>query len=690
MATRDGAETLPQVLEAYCRLAVPPGGWRLLVVDNGSTDGTAELLASYSRLLPLRRLHEPQPGKNRALNRALAEALATPFDADGLFVFTDDDATPAPDWLLQWHACAAAHPDYSIFGGAILPDWAELPPGWLLPLIPTGLTYGLTAPSQAEGPVFPGLVWGANMAVRRAVFALGHRFDHRIGPNGKDYAMGSETEFTRRMAAAGYPAWFSERPQVKHRIRKHQVGEDYVMMKAWRFGRGKFRQERPGRFVEWLGVPRWMLLRFVLELSAWAGAALVRDAARRFRHRWEVAFLCGYFYEAWYADPRPGPTVLVTSYSGELGGMELRMAQELRYLQAAGCNGMLALRRFAGLEAWSDRLAREQIVVAQFSPPPFFEGDWRWRQLRLWRARKFAARRLHAFEADLVHVAMCWTHYGASMLWLAQHCGLPAVVSVHNAFPPPQHTGWHDRLLRQAFSGVRGIYAVSASAMQHFQAAYGPYIAPGTRLAVIPNGVDIELFKPSLAMRLQARQQLQLPQHALVIGVLARLSAQKRPDLLLRLFAALRLRFPELHLVLAGSGPLEARLRAQAERLGVLPWTIFTGFVEAVHELMPALDVHVLMSRNEGFGIATVEAMACGIPVVATDVPGSADILRGNGAGMLVPADDLDAAVETVAGLLADPLRRGQMAHCGRQTAVECYSHAVVGRQVREFYRDLI
>jgi glycosyltransferase involved in cell wall biosynthesis len=91
------------VLEAYCRLAVPPDGWRLLVVDNGSTDGTAELLASYSRLC-LRRLHEPQPGKNRALNRALAEALAMPFDIDGLFVFTDDDATPAPDWLLQWHA----------------------------------------------------------------------------------------------------------------------------------------------------------------------------------------------------------------------------------------------------------------------------------------------------------------------------------------------------------------------------------------------------------------------------------------------------------------------------------------------------------------------------------------------------------------------------------------------------------
>ena len=71
MATYDGAATLPRVLDAYCRLLPPAQPWRLLVIDNGSTDATAQILAQYAPRLPLHTLHQPQRGKNRALNRAL-------------------------------------------------------------------------------------------------------------------------------------------------------------------------------------------------------------------------------------------------------------------------------------------------------------------------------------------------------------------------------------------------------------------------------------------------------------------------------------------------------------------------------------------------------------------------------------------------------------------------------------------
>jgi glycosyltransferase involved in cell wall biosynthesis len=689
MATRNGASTLPAVLDAYCRLAAPAGGWRLLIVDNGSTDGSDALIDSYCYRLPLQCLNEPRRGKNFALNHALETALRQPGTDEDLFIFTDDDATPAPDWLQQWKACGAGHPDYGVFGGAIVPDWAEPPPAWVTRLVPLGLTYGLTAPALSDGPIFPGLVWGANMAIRRAAFVAGHRFNTSVGPNGGAYAMGSETELTRRLAPAGYRSWFCSAARVAHHIRVHQLQQDYVLEKAWRFGRGKFRQDQRGAYPEWLGVQRWAFKHYAMQCVGLARAMLARDVDSVFQRRWELAYQRGYFHEAWHGQRGAAKNVLVTSYSGELGGMELRMAQEVRYLQAAGYGGSLAMRRFDGVDAWALRLAGEQISVAEFDPPLFFE-QWPWRRWNLWRARWLMPRRLLAFKADLVHIALCWTHYGASVLWLAQHCRLPAVVSVHNAFPPTQINTWHEPLLRQAFRTVRGIYAVSESALAHFLAIYRPYIAASTRLAVIPNCVDIQRFRPSAELRGAARERLNLPPNALVIGAVARLSVQKRPDKAIELFVLLRTRFPALYLVLAGSGPLEPALREQVERLGLAHRVIFAGFVANVEEVLPALDLHILMSRNEGFGIATIEAMACGIPAVATDVPGSADILRDSQGGLLVPANDLAIAAQAVAALLADPARRATMGQQARAEVEQRYSVAVVGKLVHAFYDGLV
>ncbi|MBV6321865.1 glycosyltransferase [Duganella sp. HSC-15S17] len=688
MATYNGAQTLPKVLDGYCRLQAPSQAWRLVIIENGSSDGTGALIAQYRERLPLHLLSTPDKGKNAALNLGVEWGLHH-CDGDALFIFSDDDATPAPDWLLQWERCATAHADYAVFGGAIEADWALAPPEWLPRLVPVGLTFGLTAGALAEGPVFPGLVWGANMAVRRAVFDAGYRYDTTIGPNGGAYAMGSETELTRRLALAGYPAWFCPHARVAHHIRAHQLTQEYVLDKAWRFGRGKYRQDRPGTFPEWSGVPRWMLTRFALECVGYLRARLLGDADAQFRRRWELAFLRGYFFEARRGRGEARKRVLITSYSGELGGMEMRMAQELRYLRLAGVDGSLALRRFAGIEAWAGRLAHEQIVVAEFDPPAFFE-QWSWRRWNLLRARLGAAQRLRAFRADLVHIAWCWTNYGASALWLARYCRLPAVISVHNAFPAAEISDWHRPLLHQAFGAVRGVYAVSRSAMAHFMAIYQPYLPATARVAVIPNCVDTDRFKPGAELRRAARQALQLPPSALVIGVAARLSVQKRPHLLLDLFVLLRQRFPQLYLVLFGSGPLEAGLRRQVDLSGLAPYVVFTGFVPDLEKLLPALDLHVLMSRNEGFGIATIEAMACGVPAVATDVPGSADILRDSGGGLLVPPDDIKAAAALVGELLDQPDRRAAMGRQARKEAVERYSRAVVGRQVLAFYDQLM
>ncbi|NML60336.1 glycosyltransferase [Massilia sp. RP-1-19] len=683
MATCNGALTLPKVLAAYARLEHPGEAWKLFVVNDGSTDGTGAILAGFAAALPLTVIDQDRKGKNAALNAALAVALANP--GCQLLVFTDDDATPEPDWLMRLADCARAQPGYAIFGGAIYPDWAVAPPDWVLNKVPLGITYAVT--TAASGPVFPGLVWGANMAVRRAVFDAGHRFNASIGPSAGAYAMGSETEFNRRVSEAGFKSWFCAEAKTGHHIRASQLAPEFILQRAYKFGRGARAQETGSSQARLFDVPRWTLSKYAHEMLAALKARLAGDQERLFAARWELHYLRGYFFQAWKAKGQP--RVMLTSCSGELGGMEMRMAQEARLLAAAGARVVVATPPFRGFERFADALHGGRIAVGIFDPPQFGE-QWQWRRFNKLRASLTGTWQMRRHRPDLVHVAFCWTTYGASALWLAHRCGIPTVISVHNAFPKKTFSAWHDRLFREAFTSVKGIYAVSDSAMDHFVAIFGKYIGPATRLQVIPNSVDIGRFIPSPARRDAARARLGLPRDALVLGSVARLSPQKRPDALIDLFARLRQTYPDLYLVLAGTGPLEQQLRDQVAALGLDGAVIFAGFVGDVEMMLPAFDLHFLLSRNEGFGISTIEAMACGVPVVGTDVPGTADILRGSEGGMLVPLDDADLTHDQVSRLLADPARRAAMAIKARQEMESTYSAEILKGRIDAFYQGLL
>ncbi|MFD2367910.1 glycosyltransferase [Pseudoduganella sp. GCM10020061] len=684
MASFNGAGTLPQVLDAYCRLLPPDGGWVLRIVDDGSTDGTAQLVAGYRGRLPLQLLRLPRGGKSAALNAAIELALRE--DASGLFVFTDDDATPDPDWLRQLDACARAHPGHAVFGGTIVPGWPEPPPGWVLRQVPLGVAFGVTA--CTEGPVFPGLVWGANMAVRRGVFEAGHRFDHRIGPNAGAYAMGSETEFTRRLGQQGYHAWFCEAARVTHHIRPSQLRREWLLGRVYRFGRGARRQEQPPEeaIPQLFGVPRWMLAKYASELARRLGATLMRRHEQAFAHAWELAWLRGYFVQAWRGADRPH--IVLTGLCGALGGMELRMAQEAGMLAASGYRSTLALPRFPGAARIAE-LARAGGAGARNFEPPWFLETWPWRRTRKLWAATVSRLQLALMRPSLVHVSFCWTSYGATLLWLARKCGRPSVVAVHNAFPPATIPDWHAPHYREAFQAVRGVYAVSNSALSHFLRLYSHLLPPGVRLAVIPNCVDPERFLPCPLRRNAARQRYGLASDALVIGSVARLAPQKRPAALIELLAMLRPRFPSLHLLLVGSGPLEAELRALVREKGLEEAVRFAGHVDAVEDVIPALDLHLLVSRNEGFGTATIEAMSCAVPAVGTDVPGTADVLAESAGGVLVPLGDAQALAQEVAALLDDPLRRIHMGRSGRAEVQARYTPQLMQRRVREFYAGL-
>jgi glycosyltransferase involved in cell wall biosynthesis len=290
-ATRNRARILGNVLTAFSALAAPPGGWKLVVVDNGSGDATQAVLQSFKSLLPLEVAVESTPGKNSALNTGLRE-----IEGD-LVVLTDDDVFPSADWLLRIREAADSHPDVAVFGGSIEPRWEVDPPPWVR-FLELGPIYTLTPSNLHSGPLDGSAmtyVWGPNMAIRRSVFDSGMRFDPRIGPRGDDYPMGSETEFILRLMRRGYRGWHVECAKVQHFIRREQLEQRWVLQRAIRCGRGIYRMTPA---PEWLGMPRHLLRDIPRELLALGAAVATFDEAARLNARWRLNVLRGKLRES--------------------------------------------------------------------------------------------------------------------------------------------------------------------------------------------------------------------------------------------------------------------------------------------------------------------------------------------------------------------------------------------------------
>jgi glycosyltransferase involved in cell wall biosynthesis len=296
LATYNGSGTLRVCLEAYCGLEQPPGGWKMVIVDNGSTDSTEEIIRSFAARLPIHYCREPVQGKNAALNTGLRHL------AGDLVVFTDDDVVPHPNWLTSMRSAADTQPAYTLFGGKILPRWASQPENWILEWVPLGVAYGVTPPTFREGEIGASSLFGPNMAIRARVFASGCRFDPSLGPRGNgSYTMGSETELSLRLERSGLKAWHVESAVVEHIVRDSQMTPKWLRQRAALFGREVYRlhdEKRLADSVKLGGIPVYLIRRALMEAGQSAAAALRGERRERFRFQWKFNLTRGEMIES--------------------------------------------------------------------------------------------------------------------------------------------------------------------------------------------------------------------------------------------------------------------------------------------------------------------------------------------------------------------------------------------------------
>lgn len=297
LSTYNGSRTLPLMLESFLDLKVPEGGWKVFVVNNASTDSTADILKSYLDRLPLVLLSDPTPGKNHALNSAIPH-----LDGD-LILFTDDDIVPDKNWLLELEKAASEHPEINVFAGQVRHHWMKKPPKWLEQLAADGMSYAGTPIDRIEGAIRPYEIKGANFMIRRELLN-DHAFLVGVGPDGTaNYVSGSETDFLSRLDAAGYQMHFLPRAKINHIVKPEQIGAKPVLKRYFRLGRGSYRRESSfseasDQYVTTLfGYPRFMI-RTLLSKS-WKGLAqlLTGDSYMAMRTFVDTAFEAGKMYQ---------------------------------------------------------------------------------------------------------------------------------------------------------------------------------------------------------------------------------------------------------------------------------------------------------------------------------------------------------------------------------------------------------
>ena len=205
---------------------------------------------------------------------------------------------------------------------------------------------------------------------------------------------------------------------------------------------------------------------------------------------------------------------------------------------------------------------------------------------------------------------------------------------------------------------------------------------------LIRSGIEIGVYRDIATTRAEARARIGVPADAFVVGCVGRLSPQKAPLDLVAAFSQMASTRRNAHLVLVGDGPLRAEVLAAVGRARLGGRVHLPGMRRDVPELLPAFDVLALSSRWEGLPRVFPEAMAAGLPIVATRVDGATEAILDGITGFLVDLGDERAMAARLSDLAGDPARARAMGAAGRDRVDEFSAERMV-RQLEEAYRAL-
>jgi glycosyltransferase involved in cell wall biosynthesis len=308
---------------------------------------------------------------------------------------------------------------------------------------------------------------------------------------------------------------------------------------------------------------------------------------------------------------------------------------------------------------WFDRVAKLDEPVALF-PIRGFRRPGTVRQLVSF------ARWCRTHEIAVLHTCELYSNiFGLAGGALAS---VPVRIGSRRGFVEPPGL---QRLQRASYAMAHRVVANSQAAAEQLRTEG----IPASRIDVIPNGIDPSRFPP--------HEYSSRPRR---IAMVACLREEKRIDVLISAAPSILARYPDAEFLIAGDGPCREDLVAQARASGVIDRCRFLGHRDDVPAVLAGADVFVLPSRSEAFPNSIIEAMAAGLPVVASNVGGIPELVSDNRTGRLVPAGDPEALGRALLELLSHPDRVAELGRAGRDRVERTYSFDRMVEQFETLY----
>lgn len=364
------------------------------------------------------------------------------------------------------------------------------------------------------------------------------------------------------------------------------------------------------------------------------------------------------------------PTIVHAIDTTGPGGAETVFLDIAQQLRLPGYDNLAIIKGSGWVE---DQLKARAIRYKILKPHGFLSIPYYWKLAQLLRRENAALVHAHLLGSALT--------YSIVSVFLR----IPLIATLHGRVdinPNERLVGVKQWLMRL---GINRLVAVSRD-LANFIAARGLF--PSAAISVIYNGVDQQRYLPATTDRL--RQQLQLPPQTPLIGSLGNIRPAKDYENLIRAVSILKDK--SIHFVIAGhkKKDLMDKLEALMHELQVADQMHFIGFYDNTPEYLAQLDMFVLSSSSEGFSIATIEAMASKLPVIATRCGGPEEILQHGETGYLVAASAPAELAEAIRHLLANRTEAERIARAGREHMKATFSLTVMLQAYAQHYRALL